>query len=139
MNNRFFKILFFAALSISALSCREPSIKEEFVKSSKINEDGRYHFEVDFSDSLACYDISFYSDMDEASINDSFPITVHWKSPSGWTFSERVYWDTSKEVVLYRSDIAPKEYGVWDLSVRVGAYPQLCGLGIIIEKKDGTR
>ena len=127
------------ALILSALSCREPSIRENFVKSSKISEDGRYHFDVDFSDSLAVYDISFYSQLHEFSSNISFPVTVHWKSPSGWSFSERVYWDPSQDVVLYRTDITPTELGTWDLSVYVGDYPPLCGLGIITEKKDGTR
>ena len=138
-SNRIIEILFLTALTLSALSCREPSIRENFVKSSKISGDGRYHFDVDFSDSLALYDISFYSKLDEVTSTVSFPVTVHWKSPSGWSFSERVYWNPTQEVVQYRTDIAPRELGTWDLSVYIGEYPPLCGLGIITERKDGTR
>lgn len=127
-------------------ACAPPSSTEEFIK-VRDARNGIYSFKVDMSDSLAVYDLSFYTRVDRNSLTSSgeaprIRLVATWISPSGETFSETVYLpsgDAEGMVRKYRSGVQPKEPGVWTLNVK--AYSQekgFRGLGLICDR-NGTR
>lgn len=129
-------VLFSAAVLL--VSCREPSSHETFLRS---DGSGEYAYDVEFKDSAAHYDLSFFSAIDRpVTAPDtvvSFPLDIVWRSPSGLFFSETVYYPAKERRVLYRSGVVPGETGVWHLSVSLGQEPTgLRGLGLIVEKMD---
>ena len=139
MSSRVLRYVVLSAVALALISCREPAWEESFLRADEVSFDGRYHFDVDFSDSTALYDVSFYTKFGEGFNGKSFPVSVRWTSPSGWTLNEKVYWDADSVKVLYRKDITPPEAGVWDLSVYAEKLSGMLGMGIITEKHDGTR
>lgn len=134
--------LFVAMLAVLIVSagCSRPSSYEKFITISR-SVGGIYSFELDLSDSLALWDLSFYT-RSTASDTLSLPLLVLWESPSGGEFQETVYMAPprdgySKE--LYRSAFGVQEPGLWKLHVRPLAIPRgFCGLGIICVN-NGTR
>lgn len=135
-------------------ACARPSSTEEFVKLSGRSDDGLYRFELDMSDSLSAYDVSFYSRIDCNSVRlvsfRDFPMVITWISPDGVRkYHEKVYFPIHEETVgssfyskqyliPYRSGLVPVRHGVWHLSVEVEAddhIPGFRGLGVICEKK----
>ena len=127
-----------ALVSLGMLAgCVKPDSVEIFIPSAKA-DGGVYVFDLALADSLSTYDISFYTRVDGAPL-DSLPLRVMWLSPSGNSFSETVYMDTSKETEVYRSGISLYEYGDWRICVRPGVENRgFRGLGIIC-KQNGTR
>lgn len=137
------------AVMCLALSCREPSAREDFVAGG-----GPFIFRVDMSDTTRTYDLSFYTRLDARphlleNVVD-VPLSVQWISPSGEVFEETVYLPLTDEDAtfysrqirrLYRSGIVPAEDGVWALAVTLPdtvSVPGLRGLGLI-QQKNGTR
>lgn len=140
------------AVAIAALAsaCARPTSTEEFVRLSERSEDGLYHFELDMSDSLALYDVIFYSRIDcnnvkLASLRD-FPMEITWTAPdSVRRFREKVYFPIHDEtagsgfyskqyVIPYRTGLSPVKPGVWQMSVKVDAdehIPGFRGLGVV--------
>ncbi|MBQ9463595.1 MAG: hypothetical protein IJU68_08085 [Bacteroidales bacterium] len=129
-------ILFTAV--VLAVSCKEPSSRETFLRS---NGTGEYAYDVEFPDSAARYNLSFFTAIDRPVMAPdtlvSFPLHIVWRSPSGLFFSETVYYPVKERRVLYRSDTVPGETGVWSLSVSLDPEPDgMRGLGLIVEKLD---
>lgn len=118
-------------------SCGRPQGREYF---QLANDEGEYSFDIDLSDSLASYDISFYTEIDRPLWGRDtlvcFPLQVVWRSPAGRYFSETVYYPAAESRVLYRSDVVPTELGSWNISVTIPDQPRrLRGLGIIYRRK----
>ncbi len=117
-------------------SCAQPSSYEQFVRSDK---SGEYSFTLDMSDTLAAYDLAFYTLIDRPLFQRdtlvSFPLNVVWCSPSGRYFSETVYYPADSLRVRYRSGVVPSEGGEWTLQVSVTPEPAgFRGLGVICSK-----
>ena len=148
--------LVFAFVAVAALSCARPDSVEQYVGIEQKEPNGLYRYSMDFSDSLATYDITFYSRIDAgrkrmSAVRD-FPLMVTWTSPSGQRYRETVYFNvrdeedgssfyTSQYRMAYRTGLVPVESGIWDMTVHVNSgneVPGFRGLGVIC-KKNGTR
>lgn len=96
---------------------------------------GRYEFELDMTDSLGVYDLSFYTRLDKELHPAGFPLKVYMTSPSGRKFVESVYYQFGDScVVPYRTDLVPVEYGIWQMMVMTDA-DFITGLGLIASTK----
>lgn len=123
-----------AAIMLSA--CSEPLSRERFIRSDGT---GEYAFTVDFSDSTAVYDLSFYTRIDKQLMQPdtlgSFPMKLLWRSPSGLFFSETVYYPADSVKVFYRRGLEPAESGTWELQVSIPDEPTgLRGMGLVVAK-----
>ena len=148
-----------AVLAAAVVSCARPDSVEQYIGIEHNEPNGLYRYSLDMSDSLATYDITFYSRIDAgrqrmASVKD-FPLMVTWTSPSGQRYRETVYFGvhdeahgssfyTSQYKKVYRTGLKPVEYGVWDMTVHVNSGNEVSGfrgLGVIYKKNrpDGTR
>ena len=141
-----------ALLTLLLASCRAPASMEQFVRVQDRAEDG-YHFSADLSDTTHCYDFTFYTRLDGRAGEmpaDPLPLTVTWVSPSQEGFTETVWLDVtgrpdswfSRQIYApYRSGVAVKEPGKWQLIVSTPGTPALRGLGLRVAKtkEDGTR
>lgn len=119
-----------------AASCSQPLSKEQFIRS---DGSGEYSFSVELADTLAAYDISFFSAIDRPLFQPdtlrSFPLQVVWRSPSGRYFSETVYYPADSLKARYRSGLVPSEGGEWTLSVTIRPEPKgFRGLGVICRR-----
>lgn len=113
-------------------SCARPASVETFVKA---DGSGVYDFEINMTDSLHVYDLSFYTRLDGGRAPSGFPMKVYLTSPSGQTYVENVYFDCSKGWISpYRTGLVPVEHGLWTMSVRAAA-DGMCGLGLVTELK----
>ena len=119
-------------LCLAALyGCHRPAAHETFLRS---DGSGLYEFDLDMSDSLVVYDVSFYTRIDVEQLA-GFPMQVRWYSPSGQLYSEQVYFDYSAgPVSLYRRSCDPQEHGIWRMMVRCEA-PGMRGLGLVCARK----
>lgn len=127
-----------AALSLLACACGKPSSYEQFVRRAAA-PDGVYRFELDFSDSTALYDLSFYSPAVEK--DTMLALDVVWSYPDADSLKERVYLPIRGKDAIepYRSGASPSPAGSWELSVQVENQPEdFLGIGIIC-KRHGTR
>ena len=118
----------------AACACSQPSSREYFVRS---DGSGEYSFELEMSDTLALYDISFYTRLDERQADTlaGFPMAIVWRSPSGRFFSESVWYPADKVLVPYRSGFRPPETGLWGLSVTLpDPHRRMRGLGVVCAK-----
>jgi len=151
---RFKLVLFLSSvvLSVAGVSCSRPASVEQFVSVDKREANGLYSFSLDLSDSLATYDISFYSRIDASRLKIShtrdFSLMVTWTAPSGQKYRETVYFGvfdesagsnsfSSQYVKPYRTGLVPVEYGVWEMNVLVNSgaeVPGLRGLGVVCKK-----
>ena len=142
MGSRILRIFVAAmAAGLSLASCSEPRSNEQFVRADQAS-DGVYVFTVPLTDSLAVYDFSFYSRTGVGTIH-SLEMRVQWLAPSGDSMAETVYMSEvgpKGNSEIYRSGVVPAEYGDWKISVRpVGVDSDFTGLGLITERRDGTR
>lgn len=129
--------LLLLGLCLVPAACVRPDSVEIFVPAAKA-ADGVYIFDFEMADSLATYDISFFT-RNDGNVLDSLPLKVMWLSPSGESLSETVYMDPLKVTEKYRSGVRPDECGSWRLCVRpVVEGKGFRGLGIIC-KENGTR
>ena len=113
-------------------ACSQPESVEQYVFD---DGSGQFAFQVDLSDSLCVYDLSFYTRMESRLSPPGFPMRVYLTSPSGERYSETLFYDASSSLVVpYRTDLRPVEYGMWELSVRARA-EGLKGLGLICTMK----
>ena len=141
-------VLAFAA-TIALASCSTPIVSEDFRPRSERDTSGRYCFDLDMSDSLATYDISFYTRIDcgtklFAALPD-IPVNVELVSPSGYSFTESVFLAKSSfdigrpgsfDILTdYRVDCVPFEYGCWKMFLALPDIRGLRGLGVILESK----
>ena len=122
-------------------SCGRPQGREYFLRA---NPAGEYSFDLELIDSLASYDISFYTAIDRPLFHRdtlvSFPLQVVWRSPSGRYFSETVYYPTAEHRVLYRSNVVPTELGTWNIAVTIpNQPPRLRGLGLAWQNSRGQQ
>ena len=142
-----------SALAIIALvalaSCVEPRISEEFKPKSDRDSIGRFCFEVDMSDSLKTYDITFYTRLDCGSstfiLLQDIPVNVEFVSPSGESFAEDVFLAKDRFVpvsagtydakVDYRTGCVPVEYGRWNMNITVPEVRGMRGWGIVVSSK----
>lgn len=129
------------AVMLSALACSAPTDTEIFIRRDQSSA-GVYVFDFPMTDSLACYDISFFSRAESETLK-SVELTVLWLSPSGESDNETVY---MREITrrgteeVYREGVRPAEPGNWRISVRPDVNEKdIAGLGLICKKKDGTR
>lgn len=135
---RILPAIFFVALTV--LSCRRPSGEEHFVRG-----DGPYTFEIDFGDSLAVYDIDFYTVVDSPDGPAETPLLVRW-SKDTVVFTERVFLPLegegrySREIrAPYRHGVTMADPGTWHIDVSVeDSVPGLRGMGIAV-RRDGSR
>lgn len=130
-----------AALVLSLCRCSRPTETEAFIKAADA-AGGAYSFQLPLEDSLATYDISFYTRVDSPAgrrSGGSLELNVLWVSPSGERAGETVYMDTSKLLEAYRTGVSPLEPGLWTLKVQVKDPPEgFRGLGVVC-KENGTR
>jgi hypothetical protein len=130
---RRFGSILLCLLLLGAAACSRPASEEQYVFD---DGSGMFLFEVDMSDSLCVYDLSFYTRLESRFAPPGFPIRVYMTSPSGVTYSESLFYDASVALVVpYRTDLQPVEYGLWHLSVRARA-EGLKGMGLICTRKD---
>lgn len=120
-----------------AVCCSQPSSREYFIRS---DGSGEYAFEMEMADSLASYDISFFTRIDRSpaagAAGETFPIDIVWRSPSGRYYSESVIYLADSVRVRYRSGLRPPEYGLWGLTVTMPREPEgIRGLGVICAAK----
>lgn len=129
-----------AFLAVLAAACVEPASYEQFVRAGD-SASGPYVFELPLTDTLAAYDLSFYT----APPKRNLRLEVSWSG-----FAETVYYPAGKSSALYRSEVRPErtdfpsdgtEPGSFTISVLVPEPPaDFRGLGMICSrKKDGTR
>lgn len=148
MKGRVFGVVLFALLSVF---CSRPAVEETFVKAGAA-PDGIYSFSVDMADTLCRYDVSFFTRFDARRNRlaewDGVGLEVEWVSPSGVRYGEQVMMPvplsgnffSSQLILPYRKGLLPVEAGLWTLEVRVPSVPPgFRGLGIIIDRKDGSR
>lgn len=131
-------ICWILVLLFGAVACSRPESVEQFVFD---DGSGQFDFQVDMSDSLGVYDLSFYTRMESRLSPPGFPIRIYLTAPSGERYSESLFYDASAGLVVpYRTRLQPVEYGVWTLSVRARA-EGLKGMGLICTTiyPDGTR
>lgn len=125
--------LLVALLLCGAAACSRPSSVELYAFDDGT---GQFNFDVDLSDSLCAYDLSFYTRLESRFAPPGFPMKVYWTSPSGTVFGETLFYDASAGLVVpYRADMQPVEFGVWKLSVRAKA-EGLKGMGLIVARKE---
>ena len=114
-------------------ACSHPQSVEQYVFD---NGSGQFDFQVDMSDSLCVYDLSFYTRLESRLSPPGFPVRIYMTSPSGVTYSESLFYDASASLVVpYRTDLKPVEYGVWTLSLFTRA-EGLTGMGLICTRKE---
>jgi len=127
-------------------SCQQPSSYEKFIRTADA-VDGQFCFEIDMSDTLSLYDLSFFTRVDVGRFASQkarpyLELYVSWVSPSGQVFDETVFMeagDSRGSSQLYRSGLEPFEAGEWKLNIRpVDAPSRFRGLGVIC-RKNGTR
>lgn len=131
---------------MAVASCRKPSAMEFFVLNEDRGEDGLYRYEMDFSDSLATYDVYIYSRIDELGSTllerEDIPMAAYWTAPDGEVYKDTFYFPvreakrgffSSEYKMLYREGITPIQRGKWSLHIDVAQgeqMPTLRGLGI---------
>ena len=134
---RFFLLIVLAA---TICSCVRPSSTETFIPVDGADF-GMYRYELDLTDSLATYDLSFYTRVDGA-VPGMLCLDVTWTSPVGDTFGETVYMhtgDSNGACEAYRTGVSPRMAGIWKLDVNIPDAPEgLRGLGLVC-KRNGTR
>ena len=140
-------VAFVAAIAL--VSCAAPAVSDKFCAISDRDSLGRFVYDLEMVDSLAKYDISFYTRVDcgEKSFDlmQDIPIKVELLSPSGESFTEDLFWPKSRfdiermgsydSCVEYRLDCVPIEYGVWKMYLTVAPVRGLCGMGVILSAK----
>ena len=151
-------MLLTAVLLAAAVSCARPESVEQYIGADQTPPNGLYHFSLDLSDSLATYDLSFYTRIDAGRLRmaeaKDFPLSLTLTSPSGRRYRETVFFlvdetqrgsdfYSSQYVKPYRTGLVPVEWGEWEMSVQVNGGNEvqgLRGLGIICKKNlYGTR
>lgn len=128
---------------VSAISCTRPRSYEKFVTISR-SQGGLYEFCLDLSDSLASYDIYFYTRaLGSGPDTLCLPLMVAWQAPDSTVFEEAVYMrpgGSKGNCELYRSAVVMNPPGEWKLSIRPVEVPKgFCGMGVICKRNDGTR
>lgn len=135
--------------AVALVSCSAPTVSDEFRSISQRDSLGRFAFDLDMSDSLAKFDIKFYTRVDcgekSFSLMQDIPITVELFSPSGEVYSENIYWPKSSfatermgtydSCVDYRLACVPVEYGAWKMCLTFAPVRGLCGVGVILSSK----
>lgn len=134
MTRRLTGVLLIAALLVAA--CGEPPSREFFKRSDGT---GEYAFPLELGDTLAAFNISFYTKLDRPLMAPDtlacIPLKVVWRSPSGRFFSETVYYPADSLRARYRSGLIPSEAGTWELTVTIDPEPSgLRGLGVVCSK-----
>ncbi|MDO4826170.1 MAG: hypothetical protein Q4B16_01250 [Bacteroidia bacterium] len=133
-------------------ACTRPAVTERFILREDCVQEGIYTFEVDMSDSAACYDISLYTRLDGNHQRPDAPegvtLRMVWTSPSGGDYSENVYFsfaESSREdgffslqcLLPYRSGLIPVERGLWTLTLgQTEPVRDLRGWGIICKREE---
>ena len=130
------RLLSAAVFLLLLASCSRPQSREYFQRS---DGSGEYSFDIEMSDSLTAYDISFYTAIDRPLFSrdtlTSFPLQIVWRSPSGRYFSETVYYPVGLARVPYRTGLVPSEPGIWNIAVTLPSEPRLLrGLGIVCRR-----
>ena len=125
-------IIFFLVIVSGAVSCKRPPSMEYY----EFNDgSGQYDFEIDMTDSLCVYDLSFYTRLKTQEHPSSFPMKVYMTSPSGLRFVENVFYPVGNNcVVPYRTDLVPVEHGKWMMTVITDA-DFITGMGLIAATK----
>lgn len=146
MNVRIPVIICLSALALM-VSCRRPDSFEQFIRADGVVS-GAYVFTLGLDDTLATYDISFYTKVDPPLMAADRPeaslgLVVVWAEGDGLTsLREKVYLPyggVAGSAHPYRSGIKPSHPGEWTVSVTPEDPPAgLRGIGIIC-KRNGTR
>lgn len=140
------------AIFLSLASCSEPPAYEKFLGIPTYERENAFKYNLDMSDSLSTYEISFFTGLDCAeddfAIMRDIQLDITMFSPSGKVYAETVYilknnyYDSdnlSKSYnIKYRTGLIPKESGKWTMIVKlpyIDSYKGLRGLGLILEKQ----
>lgn len=129
--------------------CTPPSVSEDFRSVSQKDSLGRYAFQLDMSDSLSTYNISFFTRIDclASRFDDmtDIPVQVSLKSPSGVVFTEGVFlpragFDAERSGTYdarmdYRTGCVPVECGVWNIYLGLPSVMGLRGVGVILSSE----
>ncbi len=136
------RLLLLLGLLCMALSCKEPSSVECFVKAGDKDDLGRYAFSFDMTDSTCVYDLSLYTRIGcrpgEFEANPDMSLVLRYISPSGRNFEEnyciprdsysaREYFSADYNLA-YRQGVVPAEYGRWQLYITVSEEDSITGL-----------
>lgn len=128
------RLLAAALLAGMLCGCSRPLGGEQFILGPK----DEYVFGIDVVDSLAYYDLSFYTRM-EPKNGLAYPLKLEitWTSPADSSYRETVYMDTDAQgknavVRKYRSALRFPRSGRWTMSVDVSPQTEkFSGLGLI--------
>lgn len=143
-------------LAASLLGCSRPVSYEPFIPREKSEYGDTYSFKLDLADSLISYSLSLYTRVERAPFKpypaDRLDLGLRWISPSDSSFLENVVfcldspvdsaYSTKDFIFPYKDSFTPDAPGEWKLRIQVRNNPEsLCGLGIILERKEqnGTR
>lgn len=141
-------------LLVAVASCSRPSSYRKFIPREKAQYGDTYTYTLDLSDSASVYEFSFVTIIEREAFrhfaSDDLEVTMKWVSPSNVVFSDKVTVSVAEAVdssYFMRELITPYDmpapggdYGDWRLIAHVTGNPEhLRGLGIICDRKDGTR
>lgn len=134
-------LLIFLYAALALWSCSKPDREVMFIK-EKDAAGGVYEFGFAMNDTLASYDISFYTRV-AGSWKESIRLDVEWIAPDGKKFDESVFFGPSDDysgfVEAYRTGVVPVVPGDWTIKVKTGNVPKgFWGLGLMCEE-NGTR
>lgn len=150
------KALTAVILAASLWGCSRPVSIAPYISREKSEYGDTYSFNLDLSDTLTTYSISFYTRVERRPFKpyaaDSLDLGVRWIAPSDSSFLDNLVLNLDEPIAsaysskdyrfAYKDAFVPSELGEWRLRVQVRSNPEcLSGLGIIIERKEqnGTR
>ena len=102
-----------------------------------------YEYTLDVLDTLAFYDLAFYTRIDGPSAESQLKLSMVWKDPSDSLYRETVYMKVAEKdgvVRNYRTGMRFPSEGEWTLSVTVTPEVRgFRGLGLVWNSYYGTR
>ena len=134
------RLIAFACALLCLSSCGRPTSGEMFLPAPR----NSYDFPVDVQDSLAQYDFSFYTRVDDDErVCDPLRFDISWVAPTDTVYRETVYMyagDEHGKLQRYRTYLSFPATGQWVLKVSVS--PEMKGfrgLGLVWTERNGTR
>ena len=144
---RRFTPLIIALLALIVTSCSIPNSVEQFLRSSQVDQDGDYVYELDMNDTTCNWSLAIFSKID-GDFGEEFGdviLDAQFASPTGKLYADTLYVSASqfyqagaysKEFMVdYRNNFKPVENGPWTLRLHIKQAPEgICGLGIKLSR-----
>lgn len=131
-----------AALVLALLvlaGCSRPTAGEIFIPAPR----NAYEYTLDVQDTLASYDLAFYTRIENPAREVQLKFNIVWKDPSDSLYRETVYLRQGEEDAVvrnYRTGMHFPQEGEWTLYVTVTPEVRgFRGLGLVWNSYYGTR